>query len=143
MTSENNPGPTHPPMASFVQRPKTRRGHQPPLRKPSGVSESLPNVLFLEVREVGKEFVNGPSSGKCLNDHANGYSRASDAGLSTHHFRVRRDPLQLLHPLRIPPNGGNSDGRPNFSHNLYSPQNQPHPATPERNRPAICYECGV
>jgi hypothetical protein len=62
-----------------------------------GVLEYLQYVFSFQVRVVRKHFSNGVTSSKLTQNHGDSDPHPSNAGLSTHYFRMLRDAVKLFH----------------------------------------------
>lgn len=52
-----------------------------PLRDSRGKGQRLPNVFYLEVREIRQSVFCRPPGSQCFDDHSNRYSQSSDGRL--------------------------------------------------------------
>lgn len=60
-------------------------------------SESLADVRFFQIREIGQQLLYGAAGGHRLHDHSYGHTHTSNTWLSAHDFWIDRDPSQHLH----------------------------------------------
>lgn len=75
---------------------RSRIGHQTAL--PIGRErERRPDILALQIREVGEDLVFGHSSGQIVEDVVHGDAKAADAGLATPLSRFNGDPTAIVH----------------------------------------------
>jgi hypothetical protein len=65
-------------------------------------SERRANVLFLEIRKIREQLLDGTPGGKSFHDHTHGNANAPNAGLAPHYFRIDRYALKVLHASIIP-----------------------------------------
>jgi hypothetical protein len=72
-----------------------------PLSQACGEGESLTNIWLLNIREVCKQLLDGTARCQGLDDHADGYTQATDARLASHDLRVHRNAVELLHVVMI------------------------------------------
>jgi hypothetical protein len=69
----------------------------------SGVRESLADVFFVEVRQVGDDLRRRRAVGDEVHDVRNRNSQSADARLTRQHIRILRDPIErVLHASILP-----------------------------------------
>ncbi len=68
-----------------------------PLGKLGREGESLANVRFLEIREIGQKLLYRPTRGHRLDNHPDGHAYTANTLFSAHDRRIDRDPPQRLH----------------------------------------------
>jgi hypothetical protein len=69
------------------------------LRPATRVGESLPNILFLQIRIGIEDFGMGTTCGDQSHDHAHGHAHTAQAGLTSHDLRATCYAIEIGHAI--------------------------------------------